>query len=44
MNVKFLSATAVIALTLGAGAMAAMDPMVGGAADVSQQEHRRRMR
>jgi uncharacterized surface protein with fasciclin (FAS1) repeats len=31
MNIKLLSATAVIALTLGAGAMAAMDPMVGGA-------------
>jgi uncharacterized surface protein with fasciclin (FAS1) repeats len=31
MNIKLLSATAVIALTIGAGAMAAMDPMVGGA-------------
>ncbi|MFZ3234129.1 MAG: fasciclin domain-containing protein [Stellaceae bacterium] len=31
MNVRFLSATAVIALGLGTGAMAAMDPMVGGA-------------
>jgi uncharacterized surface protein with fasciclin (FAS1) repeats len=31
MNFKLLSATAVIALTIGAGAMAAMDPMVGGA-------------
>jgi uncharacterized surface protein with fasciclin (FAS1) repeats len=32
MNIRLLSATAVIALTIGAGAMAAMDPMVGGAA------------
>jgi uncharacterized surface protein with fasciclin (FAS1) repeats len=31
MNIKLLSATAVITLTIGAGAMAAMDPMVGGA-------------
>jgi uncharacterized surface protein with fasciclin (FAS1) repeats len=31
MNLKLVSATAVISLTLGAGAMAAMDPMVGGA-------------
>ena len=31
MNIRLLSATAVIALTIGAGAMAAMDPMVGGA-------------
>ncbi len=31
MNIKLVSATAVIALTLGAGAMAARDPMVGGA-------------
>ncbi len=31
MNIRILSATAVIALTIGAGAMAAMDPMVGGA-------------
>src|SRR5271154_2698843 len=32
MNIRLLTATAVIALTIGAGAMAAMDPMVGGAA------------
>ena len=32
MNIRILSATAVIALTIGVGAMAAMDPMVGGAA------------
>jgi uncharacterized surface protein with fasciclin (FAS1) repeats len=32
MNIKMLTATAVVALGLGAGAMAAMDPMVGGAA------------
>ena len=32
MNIRLLSATAVIALTISAGAMAAMDPMVGGAA------------
>jgi len=32
MNLKLVSAGAVIALSLGAGAMAAMDPMVGGAA------------
>jgi uncharacterized surface protein with fasciclin (FAS1) repeats len=32
MNIRLLSATAVIALTIGVGAMAAMDPMVGGAA------------
>jgi uncharacterized surface protein with fasciclin (FAS1) repeats len=32
MNIKLLAASAVIALTVGAGAMAAMDPMVGGAA------------
>ena len=31
MNIRLLSATTVIALTVGAGAMAAMDPMVGGA-------------
>ena len=31
MNFKLVSATAVVALALGAGAMAAMDPMVGGA-------------
>ena len=31
MNIKRLSATAVIALTLGTNAIAAMDPMVGGA-------------
>lgn len=31
MNWKLLSATAVIALSLGASAVAAMDPMVGGA-------------
>jgi len=31
MNIRLLSATAVIALTIGAGAMAAMDPMVRGA-------------
>jgi uncharacterized surface protein with fasciclin (FAS1) repeats len=31
MNLKLVSATAVISLTLGAGAMAAMNPMVGGA-------------
>jgi uncharacterized surface protein with fasciclin (FAS1) repeats len=31
MNIRLVSATAVIALTLGAGAIAAMDPMVGGA-------------
>jgi uncharacterized surface protein with fasciclin (FAS1) repeats len=31
MNIGLLSATTVIALTVGAGAMAAMDPMVGGA-------------
>ncbi len=31
MNIKLLGATAAIALGLGAGAMAAMDPMVGGA-------------
>jgi uncharacterized surface protein with fasciclin (FAS1) repeats len=31
VNIRLLSATAVIALTVGAGAMAAMDPMVGGA-------------
>lgn len=31
MNIRLLGATAVIALTIGAGAMAAMDPMVGGA-------------
>ena len=31
MNIKLVSATAVIVLSLGAGAMAAMDPMVGGA-------------
>jgi uncharacterized surface protein with fasciclin (FAS1) repeats len=31
MNIKLLSATAVIALSLGASVMAAMDPMVGGA-------------
>ncbi len=31
MNCKLLSASAVIALSLGAAAMAAMDPMVGGA-------------
>ena len=31
MNIRLLSATAVIALSLGAGAMAATDPMVGGA-------------
>jgi uncharacterized surface protein with fasciclin (FAS1) repeats len=31
MNIKLLSATAVIALTLGTSAIAAMDPMVGGA-------------
>jgi len=31
MNIRLLSATAVIALTIGAGAMSAMDPMVGGA-------------
>jgi uncharacterized surface protein with fasciclin (FAS1) repeats len=32
MNIKLLSASAVIAFGLCAGAMAAMDPMVGGAA------------
>jgi uncharacterized surface protein with fasciclin (FAS1) repeats len=32
MNIRLLSASAVITLALGAGAMAAMDPMVGGAA------------
>ena len=32
MTLKLISATAVLALTLGVGAMAAMDPMVGGAA------------
>lgn len=32
MNIKLVSATAVIALTLGASALAAIDPMVGGAA------------
>jgi uncharacterized surface protein with fasciclin (FAS1) repeats len=31
MNIRVVSASAVIALTLGAGAMAAMNPMVGGA-------------
>jgi len=31
MNIRLLSATAVIALTIGAGAMAATDPMVGDA-------------
>jgi uncharacterized surface protein with fasciclin (FAS1) repeats len=31
MNLKLVSTAAVIALSLGAGAMAAMDPMVGGA-------------
>jgi uncharacterized surface protein with fasciclin (FAS1) repeats len=31
MNLKMLSATAMIALAIGGGAMAAMDPMVGGA-------------
>ncbi|HMD62444.1 MAG TPA: fasciclin domain-containing protein [Stellaceae bacterium] len=31
MNLKLVSTTVVIALALGAGAMAAMDPMVGGA-------------
>ena len=31
MNIRLLSATAVIALSLGAGAIAAVDPMVGGA-------------
>jgi uncharacterized surface protein with fasciclin (FAS1) repeats len=37
MNIRLLGATAVIALTLGAGAMAAMDPMVGGAAMYSSK-------
>lgn len=32
MNMKLLSATAAIAMTIGTGAMAAPDPMVGGAA------------
>jgi uncharacterized surface protein with fasciclin (FAS1) repeats len=32
MNIRLMSASAVLALGLGAGAMAAMDPMVGGAA------------
>ncbi|HXC92128.1 MAG TPA: fasciclin domain-containing protein [Stellaceae bacterium] len=32
MNIRLVGATAVIALSLGAGAVAAMDPMVGGAA------------
>ena len=32
MKIKLLAATAVIALSLGAGAIAAVDPMVGGAA------------
>ncbi len=31
MNIKLVSATAVIALSLAAGAVAAVDPMVGGA-------------
>jgi len=31
MNIRLLGTSAVIALSLGAGAMAAMDPMVGGA-------------
>ncbi|MBV8338025.1 MAG: fasciclin domain-containing protein [Alphaproteobacteria bacterium] len=31
MSIKLMSATAIIALSLGAGALAAMDPMVGGA-------------
>jgi hypothetical protein len=31
MNMKLGSAAAVIALTLGTAALAAMDPMVGGA-------------
>ena len=31
MNIRLVSATAVVALTLGAGAIAALDPMVGGA-------------
>ena len=34
MNLKLVSASAMIALSLGAGAMAAMNPMVGGGADV----------
>ncbi len=32
MNIKLMSMTAALSVTLGAGAMAAMDPMVGGAA------------
>ena len=32
MNIRLLGASAVIALSVGAGAMAAIDPMVGGAA------------
>ena len=32
MNIRLLSAAAIVALTLGAGAIAATDPMVGGAA------------
>jgi uncharacterized surface protein with fasciclin (FAS1) repeats len=32
MNIRLMSASAVLVLGLGAGAMAAMDPMVGGAA------------
>ena len=31
MNIRLVSATAVVVLTLGAGAIAALDPMVGGA-------------
>jgi hypothetical protein len=31
MNIKLVSVTAVIALSLAAGAMAAMDSMLGGA-------------
>ena len=31
MNIKLVSVTAVIALSLAAGAMAAMDSMMGGA-------------
>ena len=32
MKIKLMSASAVIAVSVGAGALAAMDPMVGGAA------------
>ena len=39
MKFKLLSAAAVVALAVAGGAIAAGEPMVGGAPDACQQKH-----